>query len=465
MKVALIKSTITYADWYKRPSLGIAYMCSYLQSKGIECRIFDAYFNSWTEDETVENVANYSPDVVGITSMTHEINRAGRFAATIKDRIKTTTVVGGCHITALPKQTLQEFPAFDFGVVGEGEITLLELLGQIQGDQSGLKDVNGIVYRNGGEILVNPSRTNLSSEELNELPFPAYDQYYEKDINALSGEGKDYVIFSGRGCPFNCAFCMQVLGRKIRRRSNQSVLDEMNYAIHTYGANSFYFADEIFLFNNKQTFELLRSMIDSGLSGKITWRGMTRANLVNRELIELAKESGCVGLEMGVESGDDMILKAIGKNITVEQVRESSKIIMDVGIPLYTLFILGHPNETVQTIKKTIDLAVELNSYSLAVGVMVPYPGTKIYDMAIRGEGGYKLLSVNWDHYDKYGGAALELEGLSHSELLKWQKKALFYFYIKNLRFGDMFDYVLTRKSALWYFVKKKLGFSVNAPG
>ena len=153
MKVALVKSTFTYADWYSRPSLGIAYICSYLQSKGIECRIFDAYFNSWTDNETVENVVRYAPDLVGITSMTHEINRAGRLAATIKERIKTITVIGGCHVTALPKQTLEEFPSFDFGVVSEGENTVLELLSHLQGSPSNPRDIKGIVYRSGDEIV------------------------------------------------------------------------------------------------------------------------------------------------------------------------------------------------------------------------------------------------------------------------------------------------------------------------
>jgi radical SAM superfamily enzyme YgiQ (UPF0313 family) len=206
---------------------------------------------------------------------------------------------------------------------------------------------------------------------------------------------------------------MQVLGKKIRRRSPESIFQEIEYAISHYGAHTFDFSDDIFLFDNRETREILRSMIEKGLPKRIHWSALIRANLVKPDLINLAKEAGCFRLEMGVESGDNEILKAINKGITVEQVREAVKIIKQSGLRLGTYYILGHPNETRETIKKTIRLATQLNTDTIAVGLMVPYPGTKIYEMAQRGEGGYRLLSTDWAEYDKYGGRALEVGGLT----------------------------------------------------
>src|SRR3989339_1526541 len=134
-------------------------------------------------------------------------------------------------------------------------------------------------------------------------------------------------------------------------------------------------------------------MIKRGINKKIKWLGLTRINFVNRELMKLAKEAGCFKLEMGVESGDDEILKKIGKGFTVNEVIKAVNIIKDTGIELMTYYILGHPYENIKTLRKTLNLAVRLNTDGIAVGLMVPYPGTKIYEMASKGAGGYKLIS------------------------------------------------------------------------
>ena len=198
-------------------------------------------------------------------------------------------------------------------------------------------------------------------------------------------------------------------------------------------------------------------MIERGLSRRITWTGLTRANFVKPDLIDLAREAGCKRLEMGVESGDDGILKGINKGITVAQVREAVKVIKQAGIPLGTYFILGHPNETKETVRKTIQLAAELNTNEIAVGLMVPYPGTRVYEMALAGEAGYHLLSEDWSQYDKYGGKALELVNLPYGYLAKWQKWALLWFYLRNLRFVDLTKFIWHKRRAVYFLLKKRL--------
>jgi radical SAM superfamily enzyme YgiQ (UPF0313 family) len=138
----------------------------------------------------------------------------------------------------------------------------------------------------------------------------------------------------------------------------------------------------------------------------------------------------------------------------VEQAEQAVKIIQDAGIAVEANFILGHPNETVESIKATINLAAKLNTDTAAIGIMTPYPGTKIFEMAQRGEGGYRLLTRDWSKYDKYGGKALELEGLPIRELEKWQRRGLLFFYLKNFRMLDLMRFVFKYRKTIINLLK-----------
>lgn len=458
-KIALIKPPSTYASWYQMPTQGLVALKKHLSNSGIEVRIFDALFHQWDINILEDKVYEFKPDLVGISAMTHEIIRASSIAENIKKRFPIPIAIGGCHITALPEKTLIEFPVFDYGVFGEGEKTFTELINFIRGNSNiSLCDINGLVYRNSSSIIINKPRASLTEEELNALYPPDLDDYYPIKKNALSGKNQYYTIFSSRGCPYNCAFCMQVLGHKVRHLSPENIVDEIKHAISTYGAHTINFSDEIFLFNNEITRTTLKMLIESGISKHIRWSGLTRANMVNNEIVSLAKKSGCYRLEMGIESGDDDILQSINKNITVRQIREAVAIIKKHGLDISAYFIIGHPHETPDKVYKTIKLATELNPTTIAIGMMCPYPGTKIYQMAKNSEGGYKLLSEDWSKYDKYGADALECEGLSPSKIKKMQLMAYMYFYIKNLRFIDLLFFLTEKRHALFHFAKRRLG-------
>ena len=461
-KVALVKVPGTYADWYRRPVLGLAYICSYLEANDFECRIFDAYYHSWSEDELLRRVTEYRPHLIGLTAMTHEINEAAHIAKRLKAGLDVPVVIGGCHATALPRRTFSEFPVFDYGIYGEGERAFLGLAQRLRdGSSRDVQDIQGLIFREGDEVTINSRPSFLTSGELDALPHPAFDDYYGDDPEALKGKNACYVLTASRGCPYNCAFCMQVLGRQMRRRSPENIIEEMERAISRWGAHTFDFYDEILLYDSPETRRLLRLMIEKGFPEKVKWCGVTRANLVKADLMTLARKAGCFKLGLGVESGDDEILKAIGKAITVDQARAAVKMIKDAGIAVDAYFILGHPNETEEQVKRTVDLAVELNTDTIAVGLMVPYPGTRIYEMALRGAGGYRLLSEDWSQYDKYGGRALELNGLPYSKLVKWQRRALINLYLRNFRPLDLMRYMWQRRSALSFFLKRGLGIRI----
>ena len=212
VRVALIKLPATYATWYKRPMMGISYLAALLEQAGLDCRIFDAYFNGWSPDELVEAVVAYQPHVLGITAMTPEVVPASHVAERIKAQLDIPAVIGGCHATALPSRTLEEFPAFDYLVHGEGEMTVAKLLKTLSGPASfqEFAAINGIAFRENGQVIVNEPRPPLSASELDNLPFPAFHHYYGDNSRALADKTECYVIASSRGCPHRCAFCMRV---------------------------------------------------------------------------------------------------------------------------------------------------------------------------------------------------------------------------------------------------------------
>ncbi|MFC1948662.1 B12-binding domain-containing radical SAM protein [Chloroflexota bacterium] len=459
MRIALVKPPVTYADWNRRPILGICYISAALKTQGISCKIFDAHYNVWTYDELIQKILEYEPTLVGFTAMTHEVIPCSNIANVIKKRLGVTTVIGGCHVTPIPERTLNEFGVFDYAVIGEGEKTIIDLVQFIQKNRANTYPVSisGLAFRDSNNnVIVNDPRTSSTSSDLDLLPFPDFTEYYTES-DSLAGKGAEYPMMSSRGCPYNCAFCMRVLGKKVRRRSAQNIVDEMEYASTRWGAHTFKFVDEILLFNDDDTRELLNLMINTSLPDRIRWNCTTRANLVNKELIDLSKKAGCYRIEIGVESGNENILKAINKGITIQQIRGAIRIIKEAGMATSTNFILGHPNETKETIRDTIKLAAELNTDDVGVGIMVPYPGTRIYDMALKGEAGYRLLTENWSEYDKYGGQALELRQLTAADLGRWQRYFFIYFYLRNFRFIDFIKFILTYRRGIKFILKKIL--------
>jgi len=284
-------------------------------------------------------------------------------------------------------------------------------------------------------------------KDLDSLPFPDYDH--------LARKIDTYPIFSSRGCPNNCIFCCRIMGNKIRVRTPKSVVNEIKYALSKFRPKLFDFADETFTFPKARTMAICDLIIKEGINKRIKWMAQSRVTLVDQELFEKMKEAGCINVDFGVESGNSEMLKIIKKGITLDEASSAIAAAKQAGLNTGSYFIIGHPFETAETIRETIKFAAKLNTDSVAFGIMVPYPGTEVYEMAVRGEGGYQIISERWEDYDKQLGNALELDGLSRKQLEKWQRKAYLTFYFKNLRLLDGVRLVISQRKLLWRMLTK----------
>lgn len=450
MKVCLINPPVlaVLEPWYDTPDFGrtgLAYLAGYLrQFPGYELKIIDAKFERLNFKEVLDRVKKWNPDIIGLTAFTNEVKPAAYQAALIKrDLPNIISVIGGVHVTSLPSATLEEFPSFDIGVIGEGEHTLYELCEAIR-SRSALAEVNGLVYRIGAEIKMTATRERIADQD--SIPFPAWD---------LLPPAKTYFVQSIRGCPYNCLFCMNPNGKIARKRSVANVMEELNLIVREYQPERISFGDELFSVDMPRTHALLDAMILEGIGHRVKWDVQTHVNYVDAGLFRKFKAANVDRVELGVETGDEEALRKMGKGTRLEQIIAACKAGRKEGVNIGTFLLFGQPNETVESIHKTIDIAVKINPTLPMFGLMTPYPGTEVAKMAAKGEGGYRLLTTDWDEYNKQIGGAMEFANLSRQQIEWLQVKAYLMVYLKNHRYRDLAAFLWEYRRGAWEVLKK----------
>ena len=214
----------------------------------------------------------------------------------------------------------------------------------------------------------------------------------------------------------------------MRYRSVNNVIKEIDEIVNNYKISHLVFYDDTLGLNKKLTYELVDAIKREKLD--FTFEGMTRINIVNKELLEKLKSVGLNRLSFGVESGNQHILDAAKKGITLEQIRKAYDLTSELDIETRMSIVLGLPFETKETVKKTIKFMKSLKCYQAYVNIGTPFPGTEYYDMAVKGYGGIRLLTNDWKEFRRWGNAVIEVNDLKREDLIKYQKKALMKFYM-----------------------------------
>jgi radical SAM superfamily enzyme YgiQ (UPF0313 family) len=428
MKIALINPPSKTS--FPQPPLGLVCIAAVLEKNGHEVNIIDAQALKIDENEVAERIAG--ANVVGITSMTPTFNSAVNVAKAIKKINNSCFIImGGPHVTVLPEKTLDDAKEVDAIVIGEGELTIIELIKAIEKNED-FEKILGIGYRKNEKIIINSPRPPI--EDLDALPMPSFYLLPIEKYRPYPPHGKKLpymTIMSSRGCPYRCAFCFKtIFGRRYITNSSKVVIEEIKQLVEKFGVKEILFYDDSFTMDRNRTIELCNDLIKNNI--KIPWSCETRVNLVDKELLQKMKEAGCYIISYGVESGDQIILNNLKKDITIEQVRNAFKLTKEVGILTVAYFMIGSPGDSNETVRKTINFAKELDADFAQFSICTPFPGSELFDNLIKS--GVRIQ--DWDKASyvtsKSKAEPISLtKELSAEELKKWYSKAYKEFYLR----------------------------------
>ena len=355
------------------------------------------------------------PMAVGVAYFTPFHSIVERTVSLVKEVDKDIKIVAGSyHPTFCPDEVIQN-PDIDFVIRGEGEIPLTALVKELKKDSPGLDTVPGLYYKNSdGQICSNPGAELITN--LDELPFPARDLVINCDYDVY----RTHSMTSTRGCPYSCVFCAErkLWGGKIRRRSVESIIEELKLLKSTYKINVVNFVDGTFTYDRDYLERFCNQVIDDNLG--IEWGCTARYDNLDEEILSLMKRSGCYGLYLGLESGSNRMLKTMGKKETVEEISKTSEVIYNSGITSITSILLGLPFEEKEDAEATLKVLKDFKTDFLDVNIYTPLAGTTLYDDLSDEE----KSNIDWHKVAYKSFSNFFSKNLSREEFREYQKKA-----------------------------------------
>jgi anaerobic magnesium-protoporphyrin IX monomethyl ester cyclase len=422
-RVALVNPPALAGVFHHHPYLpmGLAYLAAVLEEKGSEVLVLDCIASGVDQTQLKQKLAEFNPNVVGISSMTPMVLSTMMAAKGAKEACPNATVVlGGPHATFMDKEILQNEPSVDIIVRGEGEFTLSELAQRIV-NGVGLNSADGISYRHQGQIVQNPTRPYI--QNLDDLPYPAY-KHFPLEKYRLFGK-LFFPVITSRGCPFQCNFCTtsRILGKQYRVRSPKNIGHELELLKREYSADSFTFYDDTLTLDKKRLYDICDEIKSRRIN--IPWDCQTRVDQISEEMFAKMKATNCQQVFFGAESGCQTILNAVNKRTTVEQNEAAIKMAKKAGLFVAISIIIGYPGETAEMRKETFEFLRRAEPDDVYLCIATPYPGTELRKEVERL--GYKM-SGDWSRYDTTT-PVFENPLLSDEEALKLRKEFYDSFY------------------------------------
>lgn len=401
------------------PPADLMYLAAVAEKQGFEAKIADYSQSGDYEEDLREFKPDYLVVNIATPTLEHDLD-AVKKAKEICPNI--TTVAKGAAFLTLGEKIVSEHNELDFGILGEAEDTLKDIL-----DNKPKNNILGIYYKENDEVKFTGKRPFI--EDLDSLPFPARHLVNNNIYRRPDNNKVQATIKVSRGCPFHCFFCLAtpVSGAKVRRRSPENIVAEIRECVEKYNIKNFLFWSDIFNIDKDWTMKLCQAIIDSGL--KITWSANTRADTADYEMAKMMYKSGCRLVSIGVESGSQYMLEKMGKKITLNDVRRTVKVFKKAKIRIYNYFVIGLPWETEETVEETIKFAIELSSDFISFYTATPLPGSRFYDYALE----HNLFDKETSFENAYYYPAVNTHNLTRERVFELHKAAVKRFYLRPL--------------------------------
>ena len=421
------------------PPTDLMYLAAVAEKAGLEAKINDYSQNGDYEADLKEFNPDYLVVNIATPTLEHDLDAVKKAKEICPNVI---TIAKGAAFLTLAERIIKEHNELDFGILGEAENTLKEIL-----EEKPKAEILGLYYKENDEVKFTGNRPFI--EDLDSLPFPARhlvdnNIYRRPDNNKVQA-----TIKVSRGCPFHCFFCLAtpVSGAKVRRRSPENIVAEIKECVEKYNIKNFLFWSDIFNIDKDWTMKLCQAIIDSGL--KITWSANTRADTADLEMAEMMYKSGCRLVSIGVESGSQYMLEKMGKKITLNDVRRTVKVFKKAKIRIYNYFVIGLPWETEETVEETIKFAIELNSDFISFYTATPLPGSRFYDYALE----HNLFDKETSFENAYYYPAVNTHNLSRERVFELHKSAIKRFYLRPLYILKMLSRIRSFTEIKNYFI------------
>lgn len=420
-----------------------AFLAGYFRNLDYSVAVLDAEVEQLTHEETAQKIKEINP-VLAVVSVsgtnpsapTMNMTGAGNIVRHLKQLAAEIKVIfHGLHPSALPQRTLSE-EAADFVCQGEGFYTIGKLVEALKSDNN-YSNVEGLWYKEENKTIFTLPAPLFKN--LDELPRPAWDLLPMKKYRAHNWHCFDNinnrqpygVIYASLGCPFNCSFCCinTMFGKPgIRYRSPQNVVDEIDFLVKTYGIRNIKIIDEMFAMNEKRVADLCDLIIERGYD--LNMWAYARVNTVTPTMLSKMKRAGINWLGYGFESGNKRVLKAVNKKYDLNNVDKVVKMTYDAGIYIAANFIFGLPDDDLDSMQDTLDLALHINAEWANFYTAMAYPGSQLYELALKNKW---PLPQTWDAYSQYSYNSLPLPSkyLSPGQILAFRDNA-FHTYYEN---------------------------------
>jgi len=382
------------------PPIGLGYLASILRENGHEAYIIDCAILKQSYSQIISQIKQINPDVIGITALSSYYSEMRNLSFAVR-KLGLPIILGGVHATALPELSLKEYRA-EFVVVGEGELTILELINNWN-DIESRKKVRGVAYVENGKVKINPRRELI--QNLDEIPFPAWDL-----INPLKYPREPHghwikrfpiaPILTTRGCPYSCSYCASTnfWGNKFRRRSPKNVVDEIEYLVDKFGIREIHIWDDNFTLIKKHVVGVCREILQRNLDLSLSCPNGVRIDRLNREVLKIMKRAGFYSLTFAIESGAQSVLDKANKNINLRIIPKITKLAKRMGFFIPSFFVFGLPGETYGTARKTIQFAKSLPLDSAVFFMAKPLPGSKLFEELLEKKDPEKI-NYDWFHF------------------------------------------------------------------